>query len=284
MIRKDKAFIITAVLEILAIIFVSLGIWIAYTNNNIEVSYFDVKDDLIPYGFDGFKIAHVSDLHNKDWKGKLEKEIASYDPDIIVVTGDIVDSSDKYYDKSVSFLKEAVKIAPVYFVTGNHEAYMEDYEPLEKALLETGVNIIDDKSVIIEKDGSSINMAGIKDPSFTERNDSLYRLDTLVTDKINRVLKDGYYNIVLSHRPEYFDAYAQTKANLVLSGHAHGGQVIIPSVGGLIAPGQGFFPKYTQGLHVKNYTSMIVSRGLGDSYLPRVNNMPELVMITLKCA
>lgn len=284
MIRKDKAFITITVLEVIFIIFATLGIWVAWTNFNFETTFITVEDAFIPDEFDGFKIAHVSDLHNKDWKGELEKEISKYSPDIIVVTGDIVDSSDTYYDKSVSFLKEAVKIAPVYFVNGNHEAYMQDYDALEKTLKDSGVNIINDKSVFIEKNGAKIILAGISDPSFEKDSDAWYGMDYRITQKINSLVNEDCYNIVLSHRPEFFDTYTQTKANLVLCGHAHGGQVIIPFVGGLIAPGQGFFPEYTQGLHVKNGTGMIVSRGLGDSYLPRVNNMPELVMITLRSA
>ena len=118
MIKRDKAFAAIVTFEIIAILFAAFGIWIAYTNDNIEVSYYDVKDDLIPDEFDGFKIAHVSDLHNRDWDGRAEDLIAAEKPDIIVVTGDMVDSSDRYFDNSLNFLKEAVKIAPVYYVSG----------------------------------------------------------------------------------------------------------------------------------------------------------------------
>lgn len=282
MIRKDKAFITIAIIEIVFIFLAALGIWIAWENSNIQTTYIEVKDDFIPAEFDGFKIAHISDLHNKDWKGELEKLVESENPDIIVITGDVVDSSDRYYSKSVEFAENAVKIAPVYFVNGNHEAYMNDYGTLEKALIKAGVNIINDKSVFIEKNGAKINLAGIADPSFKEDSDAWYAMDYIISEKIKSLVKEDCYNIVLSHRPEYFDVYAETEANLILCGHAHGGQVRIPFVGGVIAPGQGFFPEYTEGIHTKNNTSMIVSRGLGDSVLPRVNNMPELVIITLK--
>lgn len=279
MVRKDKAFIITVILEILAIIFVSLGIWIAYTNDNIEVSYYEIKGDLIPDEFDGFKIAHVSDLHDKDWKGELESLIAAEKPDIIVITGDIVDSSDKYYQNSLNFIKEAVKTAPVYFISGNHEANIGDYGFFENAVKKYGAIILNDQSVFIEKNGAKINLIGLKDPSFTDKYDTV-SYAAMLESKINSKTEDGIYNIVLSHRPEYFETYSETSANLVLCGHAHGGQVRIGSKG-LFAPGQGFFPEYTEGIHTKNDTSMIVSRGLGDSFLPRVNNMPELVIITL---
>lgn len=279
MVRKDKAFIVILILELIALVFTSLGIWIAYTNNNIEVSYYEVKDDFIPDEFEGFKIAHISDLHDRDWKGELESLVAAEKPDMIVITGDIVDSSDKYYDNSLAFLKEAVKIAPVYFVSGNHEANMREYNSLHNSLKELGVSILDDENVFIEKNGVKINLIGLQDPSFTDKYDTV-SYAAMLESKINYMTEEGIFNIVLSHRPEYFDAYANTDANLVLCGHAHGGQVRIGSQG-LFAPGQGFFPEYTEGIHTKNDTSMIVSRGLGDSFLPRVNNMPELVVITL---
>ena len=279
MVRKDKAFIVILILELIALVFTFVGIWIAYTNNNIEVSYYEVKDDFIPDEFDGFKIAHISDLHDKDWKGELESLVAAEKPDIIAITGDIVDSSDKYYDNSLAFLKEAVKIAPVYFVSGNHEANMREYNFLHNSLKELGVRILDDENVFIEKNGAKINLIGLQDPSFTDKYDYL-SYASMLESKIKSLEQKDFYNIVLSHRPEYFDAYAETNANLVLCGHAHGGQVRIGSQG-LFTPGQGFFPEYTEGMHYKNGTSIIISRGLGDSFLPRVNNMPELVVITL---
>ena len=146
---------------------------------------------------------------------------------------------------------------------------------------EIGVIIADNKSFIIERGEEKINLIGIEDPSFTEKNDYFDSYHSIIKEKINSLKKDGLYNIVLSHRPEYFRAYVEAGADLVLCGHAHGGQVIIGDKG-LFAPGQGFFPEYTQGIHIKNDTSMIVSRGLGDSVLPRVNNMPELVIVTLR--
>lgn len=281
MVKKDKAFKIIVILEVLALIFSSFGIWIAYTNCNIEVSHYEVKDDLIPTGFDGFRIAHVSDLHDKNWRGKLESLIAAEKPDMIVITGDIVDSSDRYYSNSLNFVKEAVKTAPVYFVSGNHEAYMTDYGFMKNALVEYGAKVLEDESVIIEKNGSYINLTGLSDPSFNDRSGSI-SFASVFEEKINSLTVEGLYNIVLSHRPEYFSSYAETDADLILCGHAHGGQVILPFVGGIYSPGQGIFPEYYQGMHTQNDSTMIVSRGLGDSYLPRINNMPELVMITLK--
>ena len=282
MIRKDKAFTVIVVLEILFIIAASLWIWIVYTNNNIQTSYYVIEDYLIPKEFDGFKIAHVSDLHNKDWKDRLCDLIEKEKPDIIAITGDIVDSSDVYYDISLQFIEKALNIAPVYFVTGNHESYMQDYKSLQKKMSDAGVIIMDDKSFLIKKGDCYINLIGLQDPSFTQKSAFLDNSGSILREKIVSLKEDDLYNVLLSHRPEYMDYYADAGVNLVLSGHAHGGQIILPFIGGLIAPGQGFFPEYTQGVHTKENTNMVISRGIGDSYLPRVNNMPELVIITLK--
>lgn len=282
MVRKDKAFTSIIVTEIIFIIAAALGIWIVYTNVNIETSYYTVQSDFIPDEFDGYKIAHVSDLHNRDWDGRLEDLISAETPDIIVITGDMIDSSDEYYDNSLKFVKKAVKIAPVYYVSGNHEAYMKDYDALEKSLENAGVTVLNDENVILEKNGSQINLIGLKDPDFTSEYAPDYYISEYMTGLINSLAKEGLYDIVLSHRPEYFDSYALTDADLILCGHAHGGQIRIGNKG-LIAPGQGFFPDYTEGSHTKDGTTMIVSRGLGDSVIPvRINNMPELVILTLK--
>ena len=282
MVKKDKAFIVITILEIFTLLFAAFGIWIAYTNTNIETSYYEVESGLIHDEFDGFKIAHISDLHNRDWKGKLEDLVAAEKPDIIVVTGDIVDSSDRYYDNSLSFIKNAVKIAPVYFISGNHEAYITDYVFMKNAIKEYGATVLEDENVFIERGKEKINLIGLKDPDFAE-NVEFYSYNYLLKTAINSMTQKDIFNIVLSHRPEYFEGYSETDANLVLCGHAHGGQVRLPSGEGLIAPGQGFFPKYTEGMHSKDNTSMVISRGLGDSVIPiRINNMPELVIVTLK--
>ena len=282
MVRKDKAFTAIIVIEIIFIIAAALGIWIVYTNVNIETSYYTVQSDFIPDEFDGYKIAHVSYLHNRDWDGRLEDLIAAEKPDIIVITGDMIDSSDEYYDNSLNFVKKAVKIAPVYYVSGNHEAYMKDYDALERSLENAGVTVLNDETVILEKNGSQINLIGLRDPDFTSEYAPDYYISEYITGLINSLAKEGLYDIVLSHRPEYFDSYVLTDADLILCGHAHGGQIRIGNKG-LIAPGQGFFPDYTEGSHTKENTTMIVSRGLGDSVIPvRINNMPELVILTLK--
>lgn len=257
--------------------------WIFWTNTNISTNYITIKNNKIPGGINNFKIAEIADLHNHDWGNKLIGMCEKEHPDIIVVTGDLVDSSHTDFDIAMEFINQAKKIAPIYYVTGNHEAWLENYDELESRLSAAGVHMMDDKAEWLEKDGEKINICGIKDPDFAELYTSGNLQESSVTTKLTPLLKKDYYNIVLSHRPELFESYVDSKADLVITGHAHGGQVRIPFIGGLISPNQGFFPKYTDGVYNQSATDMVVSRGLGNSVIPvRISNMPELVIITLE--
>lgn len=266
-------------IKYIAIISLAILIWLVWTNINIQTSEFIVKDKKIPENFNGFTVAVVSDLHNYDWGEKLLDLIKDSKPNIIAITGDLVDSRTPSYEISLDFVKKAMKISPVYYVTGNHEAVLDDFEEFEKSLGEVGVILLDDKSQLLEIEGEIINIAGVKDPLFK----SYGRTHSeVINESLEGILSTEYYNIVLSHRPEQFETYVKNRANLVLSGHAHGGQVRIPFIGGVIAPNQGFFPKYTAGMYSEKGTNMIVSRGLGNSVVPvRVNNMPEFVVVRL---
>lgn len=257
--------------------------WIIWTNVHITTTHLTITNGKIPADFSGFKIAEIADLHNHDWGNRLISCLAKEEPDIIVITGDLVDSSHTDFDISMEFINQAKEIAPIYYVTGNHEAWLENYPELEKRLIDSDVHMMDDKAEWLERGNSKINLIGIQDPDFVER-DTLEGIQkSIVTTKLTPLLNHSYYNIVLCHRPELFYGYVETQADLVITGHAHGGQVRIPFVGGLIAPNQGLFPKFTEGVYHQGQTDMIVSRGLGNSVIPvRINNMPELVVITLK--
>lgn len=221
-------------------------------------------------------------MHNRDWKGQLIQKLEKEKPDAIFITGDLVDSKKTDIELAMSFIDRALQISPVYYVTGNHEAWIKNYRELEKRLLKSGVVVMDDKSSYIEREGSKIQIVGIKDSDFAKI-DKLYDSNELTIEKrLERLLDKELFSITLSHRPEIFDKYVHVGADLVLAGHAHGGQYRIPFVGGVIAPNQGLFPKYTSGVYTKENTSMVVSRGLGNSILRvRINNTPELIIVTL---
>lgn len=256
--------------------------WVVWTNINLTVSHFTIQNEKISDDFLNFKIAQVSDLHNHQWRNKLIHRLEKETPDIIVITGDLVDSSHTDFDISMEFISRAEEIAPVYYVTGNHEARLDNYSELESRLVKAGVHIMDDRREFIEKGNSKINMIGIQDPDFVERNTFDGIQESIVTTKLQPLLNPACYNIVLCHRPELFNGYVENKADLVITGHAHGGQIRIPFAGGFVAPHQGFFPKYSEGVYHQEKTDMVVSRGLGNSIIPvRINNTPELVIITL---
>lgn len=258
--------------------------WIIWTNRTIGVSHFEINNKKLPVDFDDFKIAQVSDLHNHDWEGKLLEKIQEEKPDLITITGDLVDSSNTDFDLALDFVEAALDIAPIYYISGNHEAWLgADYSILKERLEKAGVEVMDNASSWIEKGKSRIHIIGLQDPDFTEGMMESYTQEENLGNKTSELLAKESFNLLLSHRPEQFKEYVKAKADLVLTGHAHGGQVRIPFVGGLVAPNQGFFPEYSEGLYREEGTHMIVSRGLGNSIIPvRINNQPELVIIEFK--
>lgn len=253
---------------------------IYYSNFNIEISRFVVKNRKIPAEFDGFKIIQISDLQNNNWGGKLEKLVEREEPDIILITGDLLDSYNTKIDLGLKFVEDIIKYSKVFFVTGNHEAKISDYEDFERKLKNLGVRVLNDEVFEFFYKDTKINILGISDPYFISNK----KHERIVMEKLQKLNYDNSFTILLSHRPEHFKLYTNRGIDLVFSGHAHGGQFIIPFINrGLFAPNQGIFPKYTGGLYEDENTKMIVSRGLGNSKLRyRINNIPELVVVELR--
>jgi len=259
-----------------------------YTGNTLIVSTeYEIYSSGISENFSGFTIVHISDLHNASFgknQEQLIKKINKAEPDIIVITGDLIDSRRKGTDNVKKLLENLPEQIDVYFVTGNHEAASKEYNELLKILEDNNVNIMQNENTLIERDGQYINLCGINDPLFLTGTSYSKENDERVAEILGELCTDDFYNILLSHHPEMLDIYAQSAADLVLSGHAHGGQIRLPFIGGLFAPGQGLLPEYTDGIFTQDNTNLIVSRGLGNSVFPlRVNNFPELVTIKLYC-
>ncbi len=276
------------ILTVLFLVVISYGIWLYHENNIINVTEYDISDENIPKSFDGFKIAQVSDFHNTTLGNDndiLIDDIIKEKPDIIVITGDFIDYYHTKRDISERLAECLVKIAPVYYVTGNHEFRMPDeLEKLTKDFKNIGVTILKNSEYIIQCGNEKIRICGIDDPNFTGTDRDIGEYGREALKEINSLKTDDTYTVLLSHRPEMFDIYCQSGVNLVFSGHAHGGQFRLPIIGAFYAPGQGLFPKYTEGVHQSGNTTMIVSRGLGQSSIPfRINNSPELVIANLHC-
>ena len=283
MTAKKKKFIFLAVV---AIVLVVLVIWIAWGNTALELNTYTVSSAKLPQGFDGYRIAHVSDLHNAEMgkdNEKLLTMLRDADPDMIAITGDLIDSRNTDVEVALQFIREAVKIAPCYYVTGNHESRISEYSVLKAGMETAGVVILEDARTEISLGGETITLIGVNDPSFRTNDlsgDSVTVMDAKLTQLHG---DDNEFTILLSHRPELFDTYVKNNIDLVLSGHAHGGQFRLPFIGGLVAPHQGMFPEYDAGLYTEENTNMIVSRGVGNSIFPfRINNRPEVILIELQ--
>ena len=242
--------------------------FLIWQNNSIVVTEYEKHSDKLSNSFDGFTIVHLSDLHSKDYKGKGITKVVPINPDIIVITGDLIDKYDKDLTLAEEAIKKIISIAPVYFVTGNHENLSSLYPALLEIFNKYGVTVLDNEQQTISIDNESISIYGFAD---TE-----YDINTNIS------LDQDVFNLVLCHKPYSPELFNTINADLVLCGHAHGGQIRIPFIRGLIAPDQGFFPKYSEGMHDFSNTSVIISRGLGNSIFPfRLFNRPEIVVITL---
>ena len=268
------------------IIVLGFIIFFIWQNNDIVTTSVVYKNDKLPKEFEGFNIVQISDLHNKmfgEGQKRLLEKILRAKPDIILVSGDLIDRRRYDLEKAMVFIRGAVKIAPVYYVAGNHEAWSGEYETIKSSLKIGGVKVLDDEKLDIERDGSTIEILGLRDPAFLTSTYSDGTDISILEKSLKSLANKDKFQILLSHRPELFSTYSQYDIDLSFTGHAHGGQFRIPSLGGLLAPNQGFFPKYTSGSHKIDESTMIVSRGLGNSIVPiRIFNRPEIVKVLLK--
>jgi len=272
-IRSNRKKYIKSALVLLIVI--ALLLFCSYQNRHLETTYYTYKAEQLGADLEGYRIVQISDLHNVKFgknNQKLVDRIRECEPDMIVLTGDLVDSNHTNVDRAVQFVDEIVKICPVYYVTGNHEYWLEksEYDELMDGLVSAGVVILDNQVVEISRGDAKFRLVGLDDKSLADGT-----LEALLSD-------EKELTVVLAHEPQYFARYAGTGVDLVLSGHAHGGQFRLPFVGGIVAPDQGFLPGYTAGEYYMNGTEMIVSRGLGNSVIPvRLFNYPEIVCVEL---
>ena len=265
----------------------TLGTFIVYDNFKLDITEYTFESDNLPESFNEIKIIHLSDLHNTEFgedNEKLLKIIKEQKPDAVFVTGDTIDGFYTNIQIPIDLFKEILKICDIYLVVGNHEIRSDTNQYLEfiDMLTEIGVIVLKDNSTHIERNGEKIQVIGLNDASNYKANYN-DNYNEQIIETINNLDDKECFSVLLSHHPELFDDYAKTNVDLVFSGHAHGGQFRLPFIGGVIAPEQGLFPEYTEGVFTEDNTTMIVSRGLGNSIVPvRINNSPEIVVVTLK--
>lgn len=262
-------------------------------SNFLQVTNITIKNKKIPSNFNGYKILHLSDLHSKSFGEKnidLINKINKINPDVIVMTGDMVNCNDVNYDSFLNLVKGLSKKYKIYYIMGNHEQSME-YEKRKVIFdfLEANeVKILDNEKIILENNNQTINLYGswcnLRYYSSSKIKEK-YEFTSEVMDRImeNSPIEEEKYNILLAHNPNFIEAYTKWGADLVLSGHIHGGMVRMPYIGGIFSPDTMFFPKYTSGVYNVNDKKLIVSRGLGRGVRGfRFLNRPEINVITLQ--
>ena len=249
-----------------------IAVYLYAQNNWLQLSRYALKADLEK----PMTIVQLSDLHNARFgeaQARLMDMVRAQSPDAIVITGDLIDDTKGDDAPALELARGCAAIAPTYFVTGNHEKLSRSYEAFLPELEKTGVINLSGRTVTLE---NGATLTGAQDAGFIGRENYAGYVASLAPKA------DGYH-ILLAHRPEFVASYAAAGFDLAICGHAHGGQIRLPFIGGLYAPGQGKLPRYTAGLYDAGDITMLVSRGLGNSVFPfRVNNRPEVVVLTLE--
>lgn len=268
-----------------------------YENDTIEKVEYIIENSKIPKEFDNFNIVQISDLHNKSFGKNNRNLITTIDelnPNIVVITGDLIEGDSDNFDTAIKFINDISKNYDVYYIIGNHEQkasikrYKEVYKGYFKKVLDNRIKVLDNQYIRLKKGNSSINLYGFTVPfeSYTymlSKHEKKY-VDKHYIDEVLGNINKLEYNVLLTHNPFFFEEYSKWGADLVIAGHVHGGIVRIPKLGGLLSPNREFFPEYDLGKYTIENSDMILSKGLGGGrILPRVNCRPEVVKITLRC-
>lgn len=282
MARRHRGHPLRRVLLFLIFILFCVGFF-HWSNHSLQVQRFTFTSPRLPAGFDGCVIVQLSDLHgtlfgedNRD----LLKVVAKNRPDYIFLTGDLLDQYRATpHSYAVSLGGALADIAPTYFVTGNHEWALPDVPGLKRALEVAGVQVLTNEYTVLARDGDNAVLAGVDDPNgYADQ-----KTPEEVAEEVRAAFADPFW-ILLAHRNNYFeDAYCRLGADLVISGHGHGGLVRLPFTDGLVSVERTFFPSYTAGFYQAGGADLFVSRGLGNSGRTfRLFNRPQVAVLTLK--
>ena len=280
------------IIKILVIILLILilaclaSIWVSY--NWLTVTHFTVRSSKIS---EPFRIVLVSDLHEHQFgrdNEKLAEKIREQSPDLIIIDGDMINGDSENADTAVELVRALKEAAPVYYSFGNHEySYMEaGHEDLTEELEAAGAVVLNYQSIDIDVKGNQIRLGGLYEYGFETGMQSEEENERAIP-YLEEYADTDRYLIMCAHRPESFypwDMADQWGIDLVLSGHLHGGQVIIPGVGGLYNSLDGFFPKFDYGQYKLGDSDMVITRGLGSNpkMLPRFNNPPEIAVVEVR--
>ena len=277
--KKRSAIIIGFIISVIRFLWVQ--------DKKLVTSFHTFKSDRVSSSFDGFRMTQVSDFHNmyigKDARILLEK-VRETKPDVILVTGDVIDRRTPNEMRSLKFLQDLTEIAPTYYVTGNHEAYYRKFEDFYRKVLMTDVTSVCENDAYVYRGDDYIKISGVHDVRVFGDDTNLNLYDEYagyLEDRLSEI--EDKLTVLLAHRPDLIHMYSEYDVDMIFSGHAHGGQFRVPFIGGLYAPDQGVLPKYTEGMHEMNGSKMYISRGLGNSRFPwRLFNKPELIVVDLE--
>lgn len=264
-------------------------LWFQWQCWGVKTTVTQVELSGLPGEFDDLRIAHLSDIHGHEY-GEGSKEliamVAEQEPDLIVLTGDIIDQEGQLV-MIPALAKGLAEIAPCYYVTGNHEWSLEwsqktgIVKTLKSLLENNGVTVLSNEYVVLERNGAFVVLAGIDDPNGYADQKTPEELSAEIEAE-----QPGLFTILLAHRNDAFDRYAAAGYDLVLSGHGHGGIVRLPFTDGLLSPARTLFPTWTAGVYTLGDSTLFVSRGLGNNTVPingfRLFNRPDLAILELK--
>ena len=271
--HKIKAGVLLALFLMLLAVFIGMLLPLGLTK--VEVS-----SQKLPPEFDGFKILQIADLQNSTDEGIL-RHAQELQPDIIAFTGDNLyhKGSPQRLEWAIQLVKDLSEIAPVYGVSGNHDLWHPEFEKNQRLLEEAGMIHLENKSLLLERNGAQIQISGITDPETFDQHKAAQRVQQYLTEVEG---SDGY-DILLFHRAGMGKEFSGKGFELILSGHNHGGQIQLPFVGGVRTPDDIWFDPYAQGVHqLDENTTLVISRGIGNTVkIPRIFNPPELVLVTL---
>ncbi|WFD11657.1 metallophosphoesterase [Tepidibacter hydrothermalis] len=261
--------------KILVLILIILCSYIYYQVTDIKVNKVNIYSDKISND-SSIRILQISDIHNRNLNNTgLIHYIRESNIDMIVLTGDIIDAKTEDFEHIYSFLDSLISVNPnVYFVSGNHEWRNPNKDEFIASLKKKNLIDLNNSNKVFENDNTKINICGIDDP-YSNHEDIYSAFENI---------DSNFFTILLSHSPNVILKYENIDSNLILCGHTHGGQIRLPIIGGLIAPGQGFFPKYDKGLYeLDTDRSIYIDSGLGTSTLPiRFLNKSQISLIILQ--
>ncbi len=293
MVIKKRGILITLIVLLLLVFF------LYWENNSLDISRYDLSYDKLPEGFDGYRIVQISDMHGKTFGRKnsaLASKIKKLKPDLLIATGDMMSSTINDGGAFLDFLDSFDNACPVYMSLGNHEQIARwlldgnnnvNYERFIAEVKKRGVRLLDNERVFIEKNGDTLALAGltIELYHYSRRDldpydESLFLKQSYIDNVLGK--PPEAFTVLMAHNPAYFKEYTAWGADLILSGHVHGGVIQVPFKGGLLSPEHVFFPEYDAGLFEEDGSKMIVNRGLGYSVINfRLFNRPDVSLIEL---